>query len=142
MCTLTKATKVILISLVLLGISGLLLPITTDAQTPECNEEELADWLIQRQLGLNQLEDVRFIPYFEALKRTQEIRNEFETLPYPECAQELYVLTVLLYSGIVEHGTLLIHSGFPLCQNDYNNSAQKFRVECGRLSREIQHTRR
>jgi len=102
-----------------MGLVGLLLasfffghaPMIGAAQkTDDCDPAAVRDWMVQRQIGRNQIQqylDVSKVThYLKALLAVQEIRRNLEDLPRPACADKFYILTVYLYDSLTDCFTL------------------------------------
>lgn len=73
-------------------------------QADDCSPDAVREWMVQRQIGRNQLQPILDAPYFpnliETLLDVQEIRRNLEDLPRPTCADKLYILTIYLYDAM------------------------------------------
>lgn len=75
-------------------------PALAQGKIVDCTPENVREWMIQRQVGRNQLQpfyrgDV--VNLAEYLFLAQQARRDLEDLDRPDCANELYELTVFLY---------------------------------------------
>lgn len=93
-------------SILAILIIALLIPVPTFAQSDaECTSEAVAEWIIQREVGQNQ---IRTLLEWGAesdiagLLQVQEIRRNLEDLPRPDCADQLFLLTILYYNGLAD----------------------------------------
>ncbi len=86
--------------------------------TPDvnCKPQDVAQWLVQRQIGRDQLQ-VYFQPgafnTLTALLNIQQVRRDLENLPRPECADKLYYLTIYLYDGMADYFALELANDTP-----------------------------
>ncbi len=71
-----------------------------------CEPSQVREWMVQRQLGRNQLQ-----PFFDgqaemelldAILLVQEVRRDLEQLERPSCADDLYILTIYLYDTLTD----------------------------------------
>lgn len=73
------------------------------AQDANCDPTAVKEWMIQRQIGRNEIEpilDGTSTDLTDALLLVQRVRREFEDLPRPACADELYELTIYFYNAV------------------------------------------
>lgn len=92
---------------VLMLLLSAVLPVDAQFDRVDCTPGNVAEWMVQRQVGRNQINiliqpDGAGIELMDALLEVQAIRRELDALPRPECADDLYMLTVYFYNAIAD----------------------------------------
>lgn len=109
--------KLLFILLCALSIFNQTFPVLPQESTSDCNQQEVIDWIHRRhefETNLeaadtalsNNLTDWRRLPRINLLVEIQNIRRGFEWLVYPECARELYFLTIQYWTQRIDMLTL------------------------------------
>ncbi len=78
---------------------------SVSAQDANCDPAVVKEWMVQRQIGRNQLQSIidgsdKTISFTDALLLVQKVRRELEDLPRPACADSLYDLTIYFYNAV------------------------------------------
>lgn len=75
------------------------------AQNGDCDPASVKEWMVQRQIGRNQLQPIldgtttNMTP-IDGLLLVQKVRRDLEDLPRPACADSLYNLTIYFYDTV------------------------------------------
>ena len=82
------------------------------AQDADCDPAVVREWMVQRQMGRNQIEpllsDNSTVSLIDGLLLLQSTRRTLEDLPRPACADELYDLTIFFYDTLSDTYTFAI----------------------------------
>lgn len=72
-----------------------------------CDSADVKEWMIQRQVGRNRLAPIydknSTLTFTEAIMLVQDIRRNLEDLKRPQCADELYILTIYDYDNLIDY---------------------------------------
>lgn len=122
--------KPLFLALSALLLFTLILPTKAQETTTDCSPEAIAEWMIQRQLGRNRLQplingevDMSII---EALLLLQDVRRNLEDLPRPECADELYSLTIYFYDALTDFYTFQLAEDNSSAESIINPRIQRY----------------
>jgi hypothetical protein len=86
----------------LLALLAAYSPVYGQGDSLECTEDNVREWMIQRQVGRNKVQPILEgeVQLFDSLLLVQQVRRDLEDSPRPACADELYYLTIFLYNTI------------------------------------------
>ncbi len=87
--------------------------VSAQSDDQNCDKEAVISWIKEREAHSerfeladsdlsNNLTDWRRIPRFDAVVAIQQIRRDFEDIPYPECSYDLYIATVIYWTRRID----------------------------------------
>jgi hypothetical protein len=82
---------------------------TQSRSTDECAPDDVADWLLARQVGWDAVAESAFDDKpLDRIWLIQAVWRDLEEFPRPACADDLYILTVYIYDNLVDGDTITI----------------------------------
>lgn len=92
-------------------------PLFALQESVACDPETVGDWMVQRQLGRNRVQeaiDGQVTSLLDTALLVQEVRRTLEDLPRPDCADDLYIWTIYFYDLLVDYYTFQFNNQLAL----------------------------